>query len=146
VCHFSPHILAMTSSSDALLDHIADYLQFISNAQSFRFTLNTSMTMAATSPVNSVWTRKTTRLCRLSSRRPGVLLSCQLVLALPLVVLSLRRPLVVLSHHLVVASPLAVFSLCCPLVVLPRHDVRTCSRDICCQDILARRAKTHNTT
>jgi len=45
VCHFSPHILAMTSSSDALLDHIADYLQFISNTQLFWFTLNTSMTM-----------------------------------------------------------------------------------------------------
>jgi hypothetical protein len=45
VCHFSPHILAMTSSSDALLDHIADYLQFISNTLLFWFTLNTSMTM-----------------------------------------------------------------------------------------------------
>ena len=54
VCHFSSHILAMTSSSDALLEHIADYLQFISNAQLFWFTLNTSMTMAATLPVDSV--------------------------------------------------------------------------------------------
>jgi len=72
--------------------------------------LNTSMTMAATSPVNSVWTRKTTRLCCLSSCRPGVVLSCQLVVALPLVVLSLRRPLIVLSCQLVVAS-----------VVLPSH-------------------------
>jgi hypothetical protein len=46
----------MTLSSDALLDHIADSLQFISNAQSFWFMLNTSMTMAATSPVDFVWT------------------------------------------------------------------------------------------
>ena len=40
VCQFSSLILAMSKSSDALLDHIADYLQFISNAQSLRFTLN----------------------------------------------------------------------------------------------------------
>jgi hypothetical protein len=118
MCHFSPHIFAMTLSSDALLDHITDYLQFISNAQSFWFTLNTSITMAATSPVDSVWTQKTTRLCRLSSRRPSVVLACQLVVTSPLVVLSLRRPLVVLSHQLVVASPLAILSLRCPLIVL----------------------------
>jgi len=70
VCHFSLNILAMTSSSDAFLDHIADYLQFIFNAQLFWFMLNMSMTMAATLPVDSVWTRKTTSLCRLSLRRP----------------------------------------------------------------------------
>jgi hypothetical protein len=69
-------------------------------------------------PVNSVWTGKTTRLFLLSSRCPGVLLTCQLVVASPLVVLSLRRPLVVLLRQLVFASPLAVLSLCCPLVVL----------------------------
>ncbi len=108
----------MTSNSDALFDHIADYLQFISNVQSFWFTLKTSMTMAATSPVDSVWTRQTRRLCCLLSRRPGVVLLCQLVVALPLVVLSLRRPLIVLSCQLVFASPLAVLSLRCPLVAL----------------------------
>ncbi len=32
----------MSLSSDALLDHIADFLKFISSAQSFWFTLNTS--------------------------------------------------------------------------------------------------------
>jgi hypothetical protein len=32
----------MSSSSESVLDHIADYLTFISNAQSFWFTLNTS--------------------------------------------------------------------------------------------------------
>jgi hypothetical protein len=94
----------MSKRSGVLLDHIADYLQFISNAQSFWFELNTSMTMATTSSVDSVWTHKTTRLCRLSSHRPGVVLSCQLVVALPLVVLSLRLPLIILSHQLVVAS------------------------------------------
>ena len=73
--------------------------------------LNTSMTVAATSPVDSVWTRKTTRLCHLPLCRPGVVLSCKLVVASPLVVLSLRRPLVVLMRQLVVASPLAVLSL-----------------------------------
>ena len=61
--------------------------------------------MAATSPVDSVCTRKTTRLCHLSSRRPRVVLSRQLVVALPLAVLSLHLPLVVLSRQLVVTSP-----------------------------------------
>ena len=32
----------MSSSSESILDHIADYLKFISDAQSFWFTLNTS--------------------------------------------------------------------------------------------------------
>jgi hypothetical protein len=40
--HFGPHFLAMSSSSESVLDHIADYLTFISDAQSFWFTLNTS--------------------------------------------------------------------------------------------------------
>jgi hypothetical protein len=39
---FIPHFLAMSSSSESILDHIADYLTFISGAQSFWFTLNTS--------------------------------------------------------------------------------------------------------
>jgi hypothetical protein len=105
------------------LDHIVDYLQFICNAQLFWFVLNTSMTMAATLSVDSVWTRKTTRLFCLSSCCPGVVSSCQLVVTLPLVVLSLHRPLVVLLCQLVVALPLAVLSLCCPLVVLSRQLV-----------------------
>ena len=45
-------------------------------------------------------------------------MSCQLVVASPLVVLSLRHPLIILSCQLVVALPLAVLSLRCPLVVL----------------------------
>jgi hypothetical protein len=85
--------------------------------------LNTSMTVAATSPVDSVWTRKTTRLCHLPLCRPGVVLSCKLVVASPLVILSLRRPLVVLMRQLVVASPLAVLSLRCPLIILLRQLV-----------------------
>ncbi len=32
----------MSLSSESILDHIADYLKFISDAQSFWFTLNTS--------------------------------------------------------------------------------------------------------
>ncbi len=39
---FSSQILQMSSSSDCILDHIADYLKFISGAQSFWYTLNTS--------------------------------------------------------------------------------------------------------
>ncbi len=80
-----------------------------------------AMTMAATSPADSIWTRKTTRLCHLSSRRPHVVSSCQLVDALPLFILSkLRCPLVVvvLPCQLVVALPLDVLSLRPPLVLL----------------------------
>ena len=42
VCKFSLPILVMSSSSDALLDHIDDFLKFISSAQSFLFSLDTS--------------------------------------------------------------------------------------------------------
>jgi hypothetical protein len=42
VFHFGLHLLAMSLSSESLLDHIADYVTFISSAQSFWFTLNTS--------------------------------------------------------------------------------------------------------
>jgi hypothetical protein len=64
--------------------------------------------MAATSPVYSIWTRKSTKLCRLLSHRPQVISSSQLVDASPLVVLSLCRPLVILLRQLVVASSLAI--------------------------------------
>jgi hypothetical protein len=41
-----------------------------------------AITMAATSPIDSIWRRTTTRFCRLSSHRPVVVLSCQLVVPL----------------------------------------------------------------
>ena len=109
VCQFGLLILAASQSSDALLDHIADYLQFISNAKSIWLLLNTSY--------NHERTQKTTRLCHLLSRRPLVTSSCQLVVASPFVVLSLCRPLVILSRKLVVALPLTVLSLRHPLVL-----------------------------
>jgi len=137
VCHFifSLHILAMTSSSDALLDHNADYLQFISNsnAQSFWLTLNTSKTMAATSPVNSVWTRKTTRLCCLLSRRPGVSCHASWLLhrLLPsshcAALLSSCRRASWLLHCLLPSS-----HLCCPLVVLSHQLLHCLSPSSCC--------------
>ena len=67
----------------------------------------------------------TMRLCRLSSRRPGAVLSFQLVVASPLVVLIAppSRILIILSRQLVDASPLAVLSLRCPIVVLSRQLV-----------------------
>ena len=40
--HFSPLFLLMSSSCESILDHIADYLKFISSAQSFWYTLNMS--------------------------------------------------------------------------------------------------------
>jgi hypothetical protein len=80
-------------------------------------------TMTATLPVNSVWTRKITRLYRLSSLRPLVVLSRQLFVPLPLAVISLGRPLVHSSCQLVVTSPLLVLPLCRPLVLSSRRLV-----------------------
>jgi len=79
--------------------------------------------MAPNLPVDSIWTRKTMRLCRLSSRRPLVTSPCHQVVAQPLVVLSVCRPLVNLLRQLVVASPLFILSLRCPCVVLLRQLV-----------------------
>jgi len=79
--------------------------------------------MAVTLSVDSVWTWRTTRLCRLLLHHPLVTSSCQLVVALPLVVLSLCRPLVNSSRQLDVASPLLILSLLCPLIVLSRQLV-----------------------
>ena len=122
-----------------LLDHIADYLQFISNAQSFWFELNTSMTMATTSSVDSVWTHKT-QGC-VASRRTALVLSCHaswlshcLLSSSHCVILSsycrtswllhpLHCPLVVLLRQLVVALPLTVLSLFHPLIVLSHQLV-----------------------
>jgi hypothetical protein len=42
VFHFGWHILAMSQSSQSILDHIADFLKFISNTQSFWFMLDMS--------------------------------------------------------------------------------------------------------
>jgi hypothetical protein len=42
VFHFGLQILAMRRSYESILDHSADYLRFLSNAQLYWFTLNTS--------------------------------------------------------------------------------------------------------
>ncbi len=42
MCHFSPLILHMSKRSEVLFDHKADFLKFISSAQSFWFLLDTS--------------------------------------------------------------------------------------------------------
>ena len=74
-------------------------------------------TMVATSPVDSGWTRETTRLCRLSSCHPLFISLFQLIVTSPFVVLSLRHPLLVLSRQLVASLHLAVLSLRHPLVL-----------------------------
>ena len=99
-----------------------------------------AMTMAASMPVDSVWTQKTKRLC-------CVFLLCQLVVALPLVILLLRHPLVVLSRRLVAASPLEAppscrlaVLLCHPLIVSWRQLVVTTSLIVlsfCCPLVLS---------
>ena len=53
VFHFGWHILAMSQSSQSIMDHIAEMLRFISNTQSFWFTLERALTMATTSPIDS---------------------------------------------------------------------------------------------
>jgi hypothetical protein len=88
--------------------------------------------MAATLPVDSIWTRKTTRLCHLrpaalllsrcaswlshhlllSSHCPTLLSSCCTA------ILSLHHSLVHMSRQLVVALPLAIISFQHPLIVL----------------------------
>ena len=75
-------------------------------------------TMAATSPIDSVWSQTTMRLCRLSLRRPLAVLTRQLVVALPLAVLSLHCPLVLSLCRLVATSPLLILMLCRPLILL----------------------------
>jgi hypothetical protein len=100
-----------------------------------------AITMAATLPIDSDWSRRTMRLCCHSSCRPLVVFSCQLVAASPLVVLSLHRPLAIClvapagchidSHHPLVALPSCslVAPAGChiafphPLVVPPTHPV-----------------------
>jgi hypothetical protein len=102
-------LLAMSLSSEAFLDHIADYLRFISNAQSFWFMLNTSMTMAATLPVDSVWTRKTEMLCCLLSCRVmpagcGIA-SCRPLIAPPSCCLDAPAGCCITSCHPLIAPP-----------------------------------------
>jgi hypothetical protein len=138
--HFGSRFLAMSSRYDVVRDHIANFLIFLSNTQSFWFTLDTSYNHGCylanrfcldpedykvVSPlVAPPWCCFVMPAgCRIASwlvvpslRRPLVVLLRQLVVASPLVVLSLRCPLVVLRRQLVVALPLIVLSLCHPLV------------------------------
>ena len=93
----------------------------------------------------------TTRLCCLSSRRPGVVLSFQLVVALPLVILSLRRLLVFssscraswLMHHLSSSSHCAALLSFCHASWLS-HCLSSSSRcatllSTCCVSLLLHR-------
>ena len=74
-----------------------------------------ALPMAATLPVDSIWTRETTKLCRLLSRRPRVVSLCQLVVSCRPLIASPSRRLVapagccIVSHH--------------PLVVPPSHPL-----------------------
>jgi hypothetical protein len=122
----------MSKRSEVLFDHIADYLRFISKAQSFWFMLNKSYDHGChlasqfrldgkdyevVSPlVAPPWCPLVMPAgCRIASCRPLIALpSSRLVapaVALPLAVLSLRHPLVNSSRQLVDASPLLVLSL-----------------------------------
>jgi hypothetical protein len=118
----------MPLSTEVLLDHIANYLLFLSDAPSFWFTLNTSYNH----PCPLVLPLPSHCTALLLSHLTIWLLRC-LSLHHPLVVLSLCRSLVIL-HRLFVASPLVtppsrplvvppshpLIVLCCPLAILLR--------------------------
>ena len=129
VCHFGPHILAMTSSSDTLLRTTSlTTLQFISNAQSFWFTLNASMTTAATSPVDSVFGPESPKdyevvsplvappWCRLVMPAGCHIPSCR-----PLATLSLSCRASWLLHRLSPSSHCAALSSTCRVSLLSHH-------------------------
>ena len=113
VCQFSLLILAISQSSDALLDHITDYLRFMSN-------INLSG-----SPVDSVWTRKTTRLCRHLVVPAGCHIAyCRPLIALPSRAQPLDTPP---SHRLIIL--LCCLSLSCCASWLWHHHLSSSS---CC--------------
>jgi len=87
----------MSSSSEALFDHIADFLKFISSTQLFWFSLNTSHNHGCHLANRFCLDPNEYKVCCLLSHCPGVLSLCQPVVASPLVVPSLHRPLVVSS-------------------------------------------------
>jgi hypothetical protein len=102
----------MSSSSEALLDHIANFLKFISSAQSLWFMLYTSYDhgchLASRFRLDLEEYEALLIVAGLASyeswlpnRGHG-----QLVVTLPLLVLLLRRPLILSSRRLVVALPL----------------------------------------
>ncbi len=106
----------MPLSTEVILDHIADYLLFLSDAPLFWFTLTTSYNH----PRPLILSASSHFAALLLSHHTGWLL-CRLSSYHPLVVLSLRRSLLVL-HRLVVASPL-VMPPSRPLVVPPSRPL-----------------------
>ena len=121
----------MSQSSQSILDHIAEMLQFISNTQSFWFTLDSSY-IHGYHPANQFRLEPEdykvvsplvaqpscclivpagfciASCCPLIAPPSRRLVARQLVVTSPLAILSLRRPLVILSRQLVVALPLAL--------------------------------------
>jgi hypothetical protein len=102
----------MPLSTEVLLDHIADYLLFLSDAPLFWFTLNTSYDH----PPPLILSSSSHCVALSLSHLTGWLLHC-LSLYRPLVVLSLCYSLVIL-RRLILASTLVTLP-SCPLVVPP---------------------------
>jgi hypothetical protein len=134
----------MPLSTEVLLDHIADYLLFLSDAPLFWFTLNTSynhphpLVLLSSSYCATLLLSHLTGwlLCRLLSHRPLIILSLRrslfilgwLVVALPLNALPPRPLVVPPSCRLIVLSlrsPLLV-SLCWLVVVSPLIAPSSC--------------------
>ncbi len=106
----------MPLSTEVVLDHIADYLLFLSYAPLFWFTLTTNYNH----PRPLILLESSHFAAPSLSHLTGWLL-CHLSSHRPLVVLSLRRSLLVL-RRLVVASPLVMLP-SRPLVVPPSRPL-----------------------
>ena len=126
----------MSSSSEALLDHIADFLKFISSAQSFWFSLNTSYDHGChlascfcldpdkyevVSPlVAPTWCRLVVPSgCRIVSCRPLIAPHSLRLIAPAGGHIASRRPLIALPSRRLVTPAGCRIASCCPHFVPP---------------------------
>ena len=119
VCQFGSLILAMSQSSDTLLDHIADYLRFISNAKLFWCLLNTSYNygrhLASQFHLDPEDYEVVSPLVAPPSRRLVVPAGCLNASCCPLIVPTSRRLVAPAGCHIASCHPLVVPP-SCPLV------------------------------
>ena len=133
----------MSQSSQSILDHIAEMLQFISNTQSFWFTLDTIYNhgchIANRFRLDPNDCKVASPLVALPWCRLVMPASCCIPSCHPLIAPPPCRPCLVASHQLVVASPLAILSLRCPLVIFLRQLSHCLSSSSCYATLLSTR-------
>ena len=130
----------MSQSSQSILDHIADFLKFISSAQSFWFTLDTSYDhgchLASRFHLDPEEYEVVSPLVAPPSSRLVVPAGCRIASCRPLIVSPSRRLVApagycIVSRHPLVAPPSRplVAPACCrinsprPLVAPPTHPI-----------------------